>query len=186
MIRASRFAATTAVAAIALTACSVSTPDKPQAAPSTPRPTNVQEAEPCQLVTQDLLDKDGLKQAGNDKSATSRSCSWTSDKLSMMVLIRWDRDSLIDFSQAFPTMVGTDVEIDKVKVIVGKSNERPACATVLFAAQGTIVEVVAGYTPPAKVTAACDQAKAATAIAIKKLREQQLLQLDQTPTPTQR
>ncbi|WP_238162012.1 DUF3558 family protein [Kribbella antibiotica] len=159
------------VAVVALAGCGT-TAAEPEAAPVVPA---VQQAEPCELVSQELLDRHGLEKSSDNRGVNGRNCVWNSDSnFSLMVLIGWDRAAQTDFHQLFPDPAG-EVVIAQVKVVVSKSRLNPSCGTMFVAEQGTVVEVAAGYAAPAPVNAACAQAKAAMAVAIEKLRQQQML-----------
>src|SRR5690606_12601732 len=83
--------------------------EPPSASPKPkPRPTSVQNADPCSLLPKSQVTAYDLKRVGKDISETSRSCTWTSSKFSMMLLVRWDSQTLIDFTQAFPVPVEED------------------------------------------------------------------------------
>jgi hypothetical protein len=146
-----------------------------------PPPTSVQDADPCSFVARSVVTENDLERASNAKSETSRSCSWTSASFSMMVLVRWDSDSLIDFSQAFPVLVGNE-DIGGLTAVVGKSDVRPACAAVFFVDQGTILEVVVGDEPPSTADSACGRVRTIGAGAVRKIRDQGLLTSAAAPT----
>jgi hypothetical protein len=158
--------------------CGQAAPPAPSAPPP---PTSVQDADPCSFVAKSVVTKNDLKQASDAKSKTSRSCSWTSANFSMMVLVRWDSDSLIDFSQAFPLLVGNE-DIGGLDAVVGKSGDRPACAAVFFVDEGTILEVVVGDEPPSTADSACERVRTIGAGAVSKIRDQGLL--TSAPAPT--
>jgi hypothetical protein len=167
------------VAALALLGgCGQAAPPTPSAPPP---PTSVQDADPCSFVAKSVVTKNDLKQASDATSKTSRSCSWTSANFSMMVLVRWDSDSLIDFSQAFPLLVGSE-DIGGLDAVVGKSGVRPSCAAVFFVDEGTILEVVVGDEPPSTADSACERVRTIGAGAVSKIRDQGLL--TSAPAPT--
>lgn len=187
MTRATLAAGATGLLAVALLAATVSSCSPSEAPPTpsaSPAPTSVQDADPCSFVEQSVVTANGLKQASVDKGTTSRSCSWTSDAFSAMVLVRWDPSSLVDFSQAFPVLVGSDVDFGGQKVILGKSDVRPACAAVFFAEQGTIVEIVVGDQPPSTADAACERVKTIGGAVVQRIRDQNLLDKESTPPTT--
>lgn len=141
----------------------------------TTRPATLQDVDPCTLLDPSMLSDNGLKQALVDKSVSSRSCSWTSDAFSAMVLIRWDGNSLIDFAQAFPVLVDS-VELDGRRVVRGRSDVRPACAGLLFPGrQGTVVEIVVGDEPPSTAASACERVTALGTVIVQQLRKLNLV-----------
>ncbi len=153
----------------------------PTSAPSaSPAPTSVREADPCSFLDQSVVTANGLTRASMDDSTTSRSCTWTSEVFTTMVLVRWDPASLVDFSRAFPVPGDGDVELGGQKVILGESDVRPACAAVFFAEKGTVVEIVVGDEPPSTTDAACARVKTLGEAAVRAIRDQDLL--DETPT----
>ncbi|MFI5730783.1 DUF3558 family protein [Kribbella sp. NPDC051587] len=156
----------------ALSACGTTV--VPQAVP-TPPP-SAQEAEPCRLVSREILETHHLEQSSDYRGETTSNCVWSSvDNFSIMVLIGWGPSATADFHQIFSEPVGTGVEIDGVNVVVSKSKRNPTCGAIFSVAQGTVVEVAVGYPAPASASAACTQAKVVTAGTIRKLREQQML-----------
>lgn len=159
--------------------------EPPSASPKPkPRPTSVQNADPCSLLPKSQVTAYDLKRVGKDISETSRSCTWTSSKFSMMLLVRWDSQTLIDFTQAFPVPVEEDVRLGGANVVMGTSDVRPACAAVFFPERGTVVEVVVGDTPPSTAAAACERVKEIGTAAVQEVRDQGLLKVESTATPT--
>jgi hypothetical protein len=141
-----------------------------------PVPPSVQEAEPCGLVSREMLETHHLEQSSDYRGETTSNCVWSSvGNFSIMVLIGWGPSAMADFHQIFSEPVGADVEIDGVNVVVSKSKRNPTCGAIFSVAQGTVVELAVGYPAPASASAACTQAKAVTAVTIRKLREQQML-----------
>jgi hypothetical protein len=165
-----------ALGGMVLGGCS-SAKKRPEPAPT---PTSLQEVDPCSLLDQSVLDAHGLTKASENTAATSRSCSWASGKSSAaMVLIRWDRDTLVDFSQAFPDLVDGEIALKGQRVVMGKSSNGGACGAVIVVA-GTIVEIVSGDDPPAAAGAACERVRSFGEVVVQRLREQKLLD----PSPT--
>lgn len=154
--------------------------------PAPPPPTSVREADPCSFVAKSVITESGLKRVSDNKSETSRSCSWTSAKFSAMVLVRWDASTLVDFGQAFPVPAGENMDLDGVSAVVATSNVRPACAAVFPAQQGTIVEIVAGDEPPSTTDSACARVRTIGTSAVQEIRKQHLLDEAPStePTPT--
>lgn len=175
------------IAALAVAGCSDSH-GKP-AASASQAPTSVRDADPCSFLDRSVLTANGLEQAAPvHKAATARSCTWTSTTFTTMVLVRWDPQTLVDFAQAFPVPAG-DTDIAGQKVVLGKSDERPACAAAFFAEKGTVVEIVAGMSvdgdkPPPSVAAACERVKTVGGAAIQQIRAQHLLDPESTTRPT--
>jgi hypothetical protein len=149
-----------------------------------PPPTSVRDADPCSFLPRSLATTHDLKQVQADDSETSRSCAWSSASFSMMILVRWDSDSLVDFAQAFPVLSEDDVDLGGVQVAVGKSDDRPACAALFFAERGTVVEIVVGDEPPSSADAACERVENIGASTIQEIRDQDLLDAAPTATPT--
>ena len=148
------------------------------APPAPPPPTSTRDAEPCSFLPQPVITTNGLKQVSSNKAQTSRSCSWTSAHFSMMVLVRWDQSTLVDFAQAFPTSV-TNIDLDGATAVSGKSESRPACAAAVFPEQGTVMEIVVGDTPPSTTDSACARVKTIGAAVVHEVRAQHLF-----PGPT--
>ncbi|MFB4267832.1 DUF3558 family protein [Nonomuraea sp. GTA35] len=149
-----------------------------------PSPTSVRDADPCSFLPKDLEKAHALTKADAQQSDTARSCSWSAKNFSMMLLVRWDSDTLVDFSQAFPTLGEKDVVLSGVPLIFGKSDVRPACAAAFFAGQGTVVEIIVGDEPPSTANAACKRVKTIGAPMIQRIREQNLLDETSTPSPS--
>ncbi|KUL20860.1 hypothetical protein ADL12_47325 [Streptomyces regalis] len=169
------------LATAVLGGCGRTEDPSPSGSPSTaPPPTSVRDADPCSFLPRPQVTTYDLKRAGKDVSETSRSCAWTSAKFAMMILVRWDSQTLVDFGQAFPVPGEDDVELGGEGVVIGKSDVRPACAAAFLPEQGTVVEVVVGDTPPSTADAACERVKAIGASAVQEIRGQNLL--DATPT----
>ncbi|MFI9379897.1 DUF3558 family protein [Kutzneria sp. NPDC052558] len=154
------------------------------AAPAAPPPpTSVREADLCSFVAPSVVTENGLTATPLHKFDSGASCSWGGPKFSMMVLVRWDRDVLVDLTQAFP-VPGEEFDLDGVKAVVTTSDVRPACAAVVFPERGTVLEVVAGDTPPSTVASACARVKSIGSGVVHKARELGLLKLDGSATPT--
>ncbi|MCF1598601.1 DUF3558 family protein [Streptomyces muensis] len=162
--------------ATVLVGCSGSEDPSPRASKSSaPLPESVKEADPCSFLPRSRVTAYDLKKVGKDISETSRSCLWTSAKFSMMILVRWDSQTLVDFGQAFPVLGEDDVKLDGVGVVIAKSDVRPACASVFLPEQGTVVQLVVGDKRPSTADAACERVKTIGASTIREIRDQNLL-----------
>jgi hypothetical protein len=169
-----------ALLAFSVSGCrSTATPPAPTASPA---PTSVKDADPCSFLEQSVVSANVLERASADTSTTSRSCTWTSETFTTMVLARWDPRALVDFTQAFPVLVDSEVVLGGHRAVFGKSDVRPACAAVLFAEQGTVVEIVVGDKPPSTADAACERVKTIGGAVVAHLRDQDLL--DDRPAPS--
>ncbi len=168
-------------AVLGVGACSQATTPPAESPAPTREPASVKEADPCGFVDRAVIAAHGLRQASADTSTTSRSCSWTSPVFSAMVLVRWDQQTLVDFSTAFPVLVDEDGVWSGQKAIMGKSDVRPACAGLFFAERGTVVEVVAGDEPPSTADAACERVTAIGEQVVENLTRRRLVE---TAPPT--
>jgi Protein of unknown function (DUF3558) len=155
-------------------------PTTPTTSSASPVPTSVRDADPCSFVEQSVLTANGLKQESTDTYAMNRNCWWTTDAFATGVLVRWDRSALTDFSEGYPRLVGTEVEIGDQKAILAKSDVQPACAAVFFAEQATIVEIVVAYKPPATADTACERVKTIGGAVVQRIGDQYLA--DEQPT----
>ena len=175
-------------AVLALVSCSDS---QGSSAPSgSPAPTSLSSADPCSFLERSVLAANGLKQESPAYTgATARSCRWASRVFATMVLVRWDSQVLVDFAQAFPTPVSDDVNIEGQRIVLGKSDERPACAGAFIAQKGTVVEVIVGMYVEDNESApnahdACELVKRLSGPVIRQIRAQHLLDTKPAIEPT--
>ncbi|WP_409185942.1 DUF3558 family protein [Amycolatopsis sp. VS8301801F10] len=172
----------TLVAATVSSCSGTPAPSTTSAVSASSAPATLRDADPCSFLDQSVVTANGLVHEPTGTEPNSRNCFWTSDAFAVGILVRWDREMLVDFSENYPSLVGTDVDLGGKKVIMAKRTDRPTCGAQVLVPEPAAVEISVTYRPPDTADTACERLKTIGGTVVQMLRDQRLLD-EQSSSP---